>query len=91
MIPSLPVTAVTENNGEAITILNEMGNSIDAIESLLTRELNRKNSLLTQFYETHEEVTEKDWLSWILLAADSFIVKRGEREFIIAGYYRFEP
>jgi len=85
------VTAVTENNGEAITILNEMGNSIDAIESLLTRELNRKNSLLTQFYETHEGVTEKDWLSWILLAADSFIVKRGEREFIIAGYYRFEP
>lgn len=84
-------TAVTENNGEAITILNEMGNCIDSIESLLTRELNRKNSLLTQFYETHEGVTEKDWLSWILLAADSFIVKRGEREFIIAGYYRFEP
>ncbi len=84
-------TAVTENNGEAITILNEMGNCIDAIESLLTRELNRKNCLLTQFYDKHEGVTVKDWLSWILLAADSFIVKRGEREFIIAGYYRFEP
>ena len=84
-------TSVTENNGETITILNEMGNCIEAIESLLTREINRKNSLLTQFYETHKGVTENDWLSWILLAADSFIVKRGEREFIIAGYYRFEP
>jgi predicted glycogen debranching enzyme len=84
-------TAVTENNGEAITILNEMGNSINAIESLLTQELNRKTTLLAQFYETHEGVTAKDWLSWILLAADSFIVKRGERKFIIAGYYRFEP
>lgn len=84
-------TAVTENDGEAITILNEMGNCIDVIESLLTRELNHKNCLLTQFYKMHKGVTEKDWLSWILLAADSFIVKRGEREFIIAGYYRFEP
>jgi predicted glycogen debranching enzyme len=84
-------TAVTENNGEAITTLNEMGNCIDAIESLQARELNRKNSLLTQFYEAHQGVTERDWLSWILLSADSFIVKRGYREFIIAGYYRFEP
>ena len=83
-------TAVTENNGEAITTLNEIGNCMDAIESLLTRELNCKNSLLTQFYETHK-ITKKNWLSWILLAADSFIVKRGNREFIIAGYYRFEP
>jgi predicted glycogen debranching enzyme len=84
-------TAVTENNGEANTILNEMGNCIDAIESLLSQELNRKKSLLTQFYETHKGIPEKDWLSWILLAADSFIVKRGYRAFIIAGYYRFEP
>jgi predicted glycogen debranching enzyme len=84
-------TAVTENNGEAITTLNELGNCIDAIESLQARELNRKNSLLTQFYEAHQGVTERDWLSWILLSADSFIVKRGYREFIIAGYYRFEP
>jgi predicted glycogen debranching enzyme len=83
-------TAVTENNGEAITTLNEMGNCMDAIESILTRELNRKGSLLTHFYETHK-ITKKNWLSWILLAADSFIVKRGNREFIIAGYYRFEP
>ena len=84
-------TAVTENNGESTTTLNEMGNCMEAIESLLNTELNRKNNLLTQFYETHTGVAEKDWLSWILLAADSFIVKRGYREFIIAGYYRFEP
>ncbi|HLN89381.1 MAG TPA: amylo-alpha-1,6-glucosidase [Candidatus Binatia bacterium] len=84
-------SAVTENNGEAITTLNEMGNCIEAIESLLTQELNRKNHLLTQFYGTHQGVTKKDWLSWILLSADSFIVKKGYREFIIAGYYRFEP
>jgi len=84
-------TAVTENNGEAIAILNEMGNSINEIESLLARELNRKTTLLTRFYETHEGVTAEDWLSWILLAADSFIVKKGERKFIIAGYYWFEP
>jgi len=84
-------TAVAENNGEAITTLNEMGNCIGAIESLLNRELNRKTNLLTQFNKSHKGVTKRDWLNWILLAADSFIVKRGEREFIIAGYYRFEP
>jgi predicted glycogen debranching enzyme len=84
-------TAVTENTGEAITILNEMGNSINEIESLLAREMNRKTALLTRFYEMHKGVTAKDWLSWILLAADSFIVKKGERKFIIAGYYWFEP
>ena len=69
-------TAVSESDGEEIAILNEIGNSITEIESLLARELNRKSTLLTRFYVTHKDVTATDWLSWILLAADSFITKK---------------
>jgi predicted glycogen debranching enzyme len=84
-------TAVSEKDGEEIAILNEIGKTINVVESLFARELNRKNKLLARFYEKHESLTAKDWLSWILLAADSFIVKKEERKFIIAGYYWFEP
>jgi len=84
-------TVVSENDGDEIVTLNEIGNTISAVESFFTSELNRKSSLLARFYEAQEKLAAKDWLSWILLAADSFVVKKNEGKFIIAGYYWFEP
>ena len=58
----------------------------------LQQELNRQSELLNDFYRLQTKVPMSDWLNWILLAADSFIVENtaGQKS-IIAGYHWFEP
>jgi predicted glycogen debranching enzyme len=86
------VTAVGDNSQETAAILNGLGATIDDLESLLERELNSRNAFLTKFYGLHKAVTVSDWLSWVLLATDTFIVKNAsERRSVIAGYFWFEP
>ena len=51
-----------------------------------------KSELLANFYHDHPEVPMSDWLNWILLAADSFMVENASgRKAVIAGYHWFEP
>ena len=59
---------------------------------ILALELNRQSELLNDFYRLQTKVPKSDWLNWILLAADSFIVENtaGQKS-IIAGYHWFEP
>ena len=48
--------------------------------------------MLEKFYGLHPEVPISDWLNWILLAADSFIVDNASGgKAVIAGYHWFEP
>ncbi|MCW4025148.1 MAG: glycogen debranching enzyme N-terminal domain-containing protein [Candidatus Bathyarchaeota archaeon] len=64
----------------------------DIIESSFKREVKRQTDLLDAFYNFNSSIPESDWLSWIVLAADSFVVQNefGEKS-IIAGYHWFEP
>jgi len=62
------------------------------IDELYRKEISRKQSLLSRFYEDKPDIEPEDWLNWLLLSADSFIVARKstEKTSIIAGYHWFE-
>jgi predicted glycogen debranching enzyme len=84
--------AASHDSQNARQILNSAGTKIQEIDSALISELNVKAELLEDFYRTHPQVPMSDWLNWILLAADSFMVQNPEgRKAVIAGYYWFEP
>jgi len=62
------------------------------IDVLYDKELNRLKGLLTRFHERYVDVEMEDWLKWLILAADSFIVTRKsvQKKSVIAGYHWFE-
>lgn len=61
----------------------------DAVYGL---ELERQQNLLRNFRKRYGETPVEDWLKWILLATDAFIVKRRSTntKSVIAGYPWFE-
>jgi predicted glycogen debranching enzyme len=85
------ITAASESSQESKENLEAIGTTMYDVESLLERELEQRNDLLVKFYSSHKEMPISDWLSWILLATDAFIVKgAGDRKSVIAGYFWFE-
>ncbi len=84
--------AVSHEPQEAKVILDSIGDTAPEVKTALTLELQNKEDLLENFYHSHPAVPNSDWLNWILLAADSFMVQNGEgRKAVIAGYHWFEP
>jgi predicted glycogen debranching enzyme len=65
---------------------------LKGINALYNRELNRRRDLLERFQKCYRDVEMKDWLSWLVLATDSFIVNRKStrKKSVIAGYHWFE-
>jgi predicted glycogen debranching enzyme len=85
------VAAADENPQSCRATLESVGASIAEIKSLFEQELNNRENSLASFHETFVRVPVSDWLSWVLLAADSFVVKGvGETRSIMAGYHWFE-
>jgi len=64
----------------------------DSVRKLYAKEASRRERLLQDFYGNKTEVKPEDWLSWLVLAADTFIVRRRStgRKSVIAGYHWFE-
>ncbi len=60
--------------------------------SFCHKESERLVALLKGFQRQHPETTQADWLKWLVLAADSFIVYRSSTrtKTVIAGYHWFE-
>jgi predicted glycogen debranching enzyme len=81
-----------ENEDNARKTMDEMPSTLCGVESLYGKEMNRRGNLLTRFYESHDGISAKDWLNWLILATDTFIVKAvGDRQkAVIAGYHWFE-
>jgi predicted glycogen debranching enzyme len=80
-----------ENGQQNAEALNSIGTRMSDVENLLSQELTQRQNLLTAFYGSHETIPVTDWLSWILLAADTFMVKGvNNRESVIAGYHWYE-
>lgn len=77
---------------DARKILAEMPSSMYKVEATYEKEVERRRNLLAKFYEFHESVPVNDWLNWIILAADMFIVKgvNAGQGSVIAGYHWFE-
>ena len=59
---------------------------------LFNDEQKRQQSLLERFQKNHQQVQIDDWLKWLILATDSFVVKRQstKTKSVIAGYHWFE-
>ena len=57
-----------------------------------SQELKRRMDLLTNFQKRYSEVRMDDWLKWLVLATDLFVVDRASTrgKSIIAGYHWFE-
>ncbi len=80
------------NEKEAQSILSSICKEPDHADLLYNQELKRRKSLLTTFQERYADVKMEDWLKWLILAADSFIVNREstKTKSMIAGYHWFE-
>lgn len=86
------ITAVADKNeAYAEKVLSEIPDTMYDIETLLEQEIQRRENLLKRFYD-HESVSVDDWLKWIVLATDIFIVKGTDatQKAVIAGYHWFD-
>lgn len=90
---SFAVTCVVAaQTQDAAQTLDLIGKSAQDVDTALSLELGRKEALLDNFYILHPDVPASDWLNWMLLAADSFMVANNEgKKSVIAGYHWFEP
>jgi predicted glycogen debranching enzyme len=85
------ITAAGESSREAKETLELIGSTAPIVESWLEREFEQRSGALFTFYSSHKKAPISDWLSWILLAADAFIVNgAGDSTSVIAGYFWFE-
>ncbi len=75
-----------EKKVEARKVLSEIALSFYDIEALYENEIRRRELFLEKFYREHETVSRSDWLSWLVLAMDMFIVEGA----VIGGYHWFE-
>jgi predicted glycogen debranching enzyme len=85
------VAAASENSQECHAILDAFGNAMYDVNGQLESEMKQRENLLAKFYGSHSEEPTSDWLNWILLAADAFMVKGvGDKTSVLAGYFWFE-
>jgi predicted glycogen debranching enzyme len=87
------VTAVTgQSEDEARKALVHLPSTVNDLQALYEREMERYDGLLAKFYNSHKTVPVRDWLSWLVLASDSFVVAGAddEQKAVIAGYHWFE-
>lgn len=81
-----------KDESETESVLSSIYNGKLSIEALYTSELKRKEDLLENFRKGYEGVQFDDWLKWLILATDDFIVNREstKTKSVIAGYHWFE-
>jgi predicted glycogen debranching enzyme len=62
------------------------------IDALCIQELERQKSFLKNFQESCVDLEIEEWLKWLILATDSFLVNRNstKKKTVIAGYHWFE-
>lgn len=78
---------LSENEEKANEVLRKLNE-----RDVLSEELKRRDSLLTAFQKQHSDAKLDDWLKWLVLATDQFVVERlsSKAESVIAGYHWFE-
>jgi predicted glycogen debranching enzyme len=83
--------AVSHESQETNALSDVAGGTISGIKDAFNQELSQRSDLLVAFHRDHSQVPMSDWLNWILLAADSFLVEStAGRKAVIAGYHWFE-
>ncbi|HUT17396.1 MAG TPA: amylo-alpha-1,6-glucosidase [Acidobacteriota bacterium] len=85
------VAAASDSSQKSREILDAVGTTMYGVDGQRERELGQRENLLVKFYGSRKEVPISDWLNWVLLAADAFLVKgAGDRSAVMAGYFWFE-
>jgi predicted glycogen debranching enzyme len=81
-----------KNELEARKVLAELPETTYDLDALLKLEMKRREDFLANFHGEHENASASDWLNWIILATDMFIVKgiNNVQKSVIAGYHWFE-
>ena len=90
---SFAVTAVAgENEGNAREVLTQLPSTTIGIKALFEAEVKRNENLLEDFYASHRGIASSDWLCWLALATNTFVVDGAsdEEKAVIAGYHWFE-
>jgi predicted glycogen debranching enzyme len=86
------MAASGKNEEEASTLLSFIYKDSAHLEVLHNEELKRRSTLLNNFHKKYSDVPFEDYLKWLILATDTFIVHRKstKTKSIIAGYHWFE-
>jgi len=87
------VLAVGGNNeNETQSVLSTLYKGSKSIDELYGAELKHREELLSSFQKRYIDVQVEDWLKWLILATDTFIVEREstKTKSVIAGYHWFE-
>ena len=85
------IATAGKSRKEAQDILSSITEGSKNPIALYDQELERKKNLLANF-RSHTDIEMENWLKWLILAADSFLVDREstKSKSIIAGYHWFE-
>jgi len=86
------ITAVAdESEDSASRVLAELPSKMYDVKTLHEKEMKRHENFLTKFHDSHVSVPADNWIDWLVLATDSFIVERGnnDEKDVIAGYHWF--
>jgi predicted glycogen debranching enzyme len=99
-------TGVAANSVESFAVVGVAGKSEDGTRNLMDKipvtlydlgalfekEAKRYENLLVGFFEAHGTTLEEDWLKWLVLATDTFMVRGADADYrsVIAGYHWFE-
>jgi len=80
-----------KNESEAESVFSSIYRDPASIAALYNAELRRRTDLLNNFRKRHVDIQLDDWLRWLVLAADTFVVNRGSTrtKSVIAGYHWF--
>jgi len=86
------IAVAGKNENKARAVLSFLRGNSENIQALYKEELKRRQNLLQKFEKQHASVSMEEWLKWLVLATDSFIVNREstKRKSVIAGYHWFE-
>ena len=85
------VTAASEDSQRSQETLDEIGSTLPEVEHAFRKEMQRQNSLLSCFHRSHAALPRSNWLSWMILAADTFVVgDENKTKSVIAGYHWYE-
>jgi len=86
------VAVAGKSEGEAESVFSSIYQDPSSVSALYGAEFKRKTDLLNSFRKRYEGFQLEDWLKWLVLATDTFVVNRESTrtKSVIAGYHWFQ-
>ena len=86
------IAAVGKSEEDAEYVHDSLFEELKDYSRFYQREMDRLLDTVREFFGQQLNVVKEDWLKWLVLAADSFIVNRSlsKTKTVIAGYHWFE-